>query len=388
MMLTLNKIPLKNIKNHFSRSILLIFLLTLESLSVFYTFSLVDKMKSELEISEQRFGADIIVYPYASLTKISKEKLLMQGTPICYYLSRSVLKKLDNCDHIKELTFQVYILDETGPKPIWIIGIEEDRDFVIRPWLKENHKIPLGENEVFAGSKVTLNNNQVKLFNHNFKVLGQLDTTGSQLDSMVYVSMETLKNIIEISKEQGITDYKKLNPLKSFSSILINTDGPGYVSGVTSWINLHMRKIIAVRSEESLLTSSSSIHSSLQLTITISLILWFILLAALFIAQSMIMKERKKELYVWFSIGASIKKISKIMLLETLILVLSGFMTGFLIFIIYCAAKHLFLDLSIIRIIQISFISLFITLITGTLSSYVTMKYTIKKMNGQMLLTI
>ncbi len=387
-MLTLNKIPVKNIKAHSSRSLLLIFLVALQALCIFYIFSLLGKMKAELEVSEQRFGADIIVYPYASLTKISKKKLLMQGTPVCYYLSRSALKKLDNCDHIKELTFQIYILDESGPESIWITGIEADKDFVIRPWLKGSKKIPLKENEVFAGSKVKTENNLVRLFNQDFKVAAYLDTTGSQLDSMVYVSMETLKNIIELSKALGIADYKKVNPYKSFSAMLINTDGSNYVSGVTSWINLHMRKIVAVRSEETLLSSSSGIHSSLQLTIIISLILWLILIAALFIAQSMTMKERKKELYVWFSIGASSKKISRVMLAEAFLLVLAGFVAGSVIFVIYSLFKGLLLDFSIMSISLIFFLTLFATLLTGLLSSYTSLKITIKKMNSQMLVTV
>lgn len=387
-MLTLNKIPVKNIKMHLSRSILLMVLVTLQTLCVFYTFSLVKKMKAELEISEQRFGADIIVYPYASLTKISKEKLLMQGTPVSYNLSRSVLKKIENCDHIKEISFQVYVLDKTGDKPVWIVGIEADRDFVIRPWLKGSKKIPLRENEVFAGSKVSLENNTVKLFYRDFKVSACLDETGSQLDSMVYVSMETLKNLIDISREEGITDYKKLNPLKSFSAILINTDGPSYVSAVTSWINLHMRKIVAVRSEDTLLSSSSSIHTSMLLTLIISIVLWFILLSALFIAQSMMMRERKKELYVWLSIGASSKKISRVMLLESFYLVFTGFITGFLIFIIYSLFKAFLLDFSIESMIFIFLMTLLLTLLSGLLSSYITLKNTIKKMAGQMLLSI
>ena len=386
-MLTLNKIPEKNIKAHPFRSLLLIFLVAVQTLCFFYTVVLAGQMKSELEISEQRFGADIIVYPYSSLTKISKNKLLMQGTPVCYYLSRSVLKKFDNCAHIKEYSFQVYVLDESGAEPIWITGIEADKDFVIRPWLKDNKKLTLKENEVFAGSNVKAENGFVKLFNHDFKVASNLDTTGSPLDSMVYVSMETLKNIIEISKAQGIKDYKKLNPFKSFSAMLINTDGQNYISSVTSWINLHMRKVIAVRSEETMVSSSNGIHSSLNLTIIISAILWLILFAALFIAQSMIMKERKKEFYVWFTVGASSGKISRVLLSESFLLILTGFLAGFSVFAIFLLFKGLLLDFSVTGLALIFFAALLVSIITGILSSYITLKFTVKKLNCQMLVS-
>jgi len=387
-MFSLNKIPLKNLKAHPVRSLLLIFLIALQSLCIYFTFTQLTKMKKELSISQERFGADVIVYPYASLTKISKKKLLMQGTPICYYLSRAQVKRLSECEHIKELSYQVYIKDESGSQPIWIVGIESDSDFVIRPWVKKGSEIDLKENEVFAGSEVFTSNDNVTLFGKAFSVKAYLDSTGSELDSMVFVSMQTLKNLINLSKELGIETYKKVNPFKLFSSILIKTDGENYVDGVTHWINIHVRKVVAVRSEETLVASASGIQTSLRLTIIICISLWLILLSSLYIAQTMIMKERKKELYVWFTAGASSKKLRRVLLKEASLLLIAASITGFIIFIAFLIFTSSLSDYSFFYLGGLFLSAFLITMLTSLLSSYISIQLAIKKLSGQLLITI
>lgn len=386
--LSLSNIPLKNIKAHPGRSILVIFLITFQALSLLFSFSLLKDMQKELSLSQSRFGADIIVYPYAAMTKLHDEKLIMQGNPICSYHPRSLLTRISENENISKTSFQLYIRDESGKEPIWIVGIEEDKDFVITPWLKNGEKIPLKENEIFAGYKVLAPENKVKLFKKDFPVKARLEKTGSELDSMVFVSIDTLNNLIKLSVELGIDDYKKLNPYKSFSSFLIKTSGKNYVKSVNDWINIHVRKVIAVRSEEALTASTKGIQSGEILTLSISIMLWLVLIAALFIAKSMNVKERKKEFFVWFTVGASSKIISRQIMKESLFEVLPGNLSALVIFTVKSLAFSNMTDFTPLFYILMIIFTLLITLLTGLASSCLSMKITIAKIKGQLLISI
>lgn len=387
-MLSLSHIPLKNIKTHRFRSVLLFTLMIFLTFCLCLIFSLFTKMKSELSLSQKRFGADVIVYPYVSLTKISSKKLLMQGNPVCSYLPLSYLDRIKECEHIKESSYQVYIKDETGEKPLWIVGLEKDKDFVIYPWLRGGKKVDLTENGVFLGSRVTETDGKITLFENDFTVLSRLDETGSELDEIVFVSMETLKNLISLSKKCGVTDYEKLNPFKQFSSLLIKTDGENYVDGVFHWINLHVRKVVATRSEATLVASSSGIKASVSLVMILSFCVWLILLFSLFIAQGLITKERKKEFFVWFTAGASRKIISRVMIKEAFLVFFTGSVFGFAAFFVYLLASKTLFSFSLVQLFAFFTLSVLISTFMGILSSYFSIKLTVKDLDSQMLLEL
>ena len=341
-MISLANIPLKNIKAHPVRSGALAFLSLVQAACVFVTLFLLNSMRADLSLAERRFGADIIVYPYAALTKISSKKLLMQGTPVISYLPRAALKRLSECEHIAQISHQVYLLDETGSEPMWIVGIDTESDFAIRPWIKEGERFLPKDGEVLAGSRVAvaLRGGEVRLFGADFPVTAHLAQTGSPLDGMVFVSMETLSSLVALSKKIGISDYDSVNPQKQFSAVLIKTEDKNYVDGVSHWINLHVRKVVAVRSEEALVAAASGIRGNLIVIVAVALVAWAVILLALFLAQSMMMKERKKELFVWQTAGASQKIISRVMTKESLLVHTAGALAGTILALLVALVKQ------------------------------------------------
>ncbi len=383
-MISLSRIPFKNIQTHPVRNALLAGLTLVQTASLIFILFLLCKMKGELSLAQERFGADIIVYPYVALTKISSKKLLMQGTPVCSYLPRSSVKRLAECEHIQKISYQLYIKDETGEEPVWIVGVDEDSDFVISPWISgTNRKIP-AEGEVLAGAKVPAPEGQVRLFQQDYPLAARLDKTGSELDSMLFVSLETLQLLIARSKELGISSYKSVKPFKQFSSVLIKTEGEQYVEGVNHWINLHVRKVIATRSAESLVAASSGIHTNLGLVIGISVGISLILLVALFIAQNMLMKERKKEFFVWYTAGCSVSLLQSLMMKESFFVHLGGALVGTLLSLA-CIMLFGQAGLSLSGLFPWLLLMLFLSVSLSSLSSATAVHLATRSLSGQML---
>ena len=103
------------------------------------------------------------------------------------------------------------------------------------------------------------------------------------------------------------------------------------VQSVTNWINLYVRKVTAVRSDEALVDTASSIGSQRGVTIGVLGASWLLLLIALIVAQFTLMNEREAEVYVWRSVGASRGAIARVMTGESALIHLVGACGGVLV---------------------------------------------------------
>ena len=97
---------------------------------------------------------------------------------------------------------------------------------------------------------------------------------------------------------------------------------------MTEWINLYVRKSDrrALRCAVAATASDVSTHRSILLGVLGAA--WLILLAALMVAQATLMNERRHEIFVWRSIGASRATIARVMTAESLIVHAAGALAG------------------------------------------------------------
>ena len=328
-MLSLREIPIKNLRTHPVRTVILFVLTLAQAACVFSGIMMMLGMRQELARAQARLGADVLVYPTAAESKISMKSLLMQGTPVEVYRDRSMLDKMEYCDGISAVTHQIYISDTAADgSKIWIYGYEPETDFVISPWLENEKDIQTPAGSVILGSKVAAEKDMITLYKKDWPVAARLEETGSSLDTSVFVCMDTLKELIKASKEAGIDTYASVNPDKQFSSAPVRVIDKSKVSSVADWINIYVRKVTAVRSEETLTQASSGIQSTTKMLAVIAGAAWLVLLAALGITQSMLMKERTGELHVWQAIGASRRIVNRVMLSEAFLVHLAGAVAG------------------------------------------------------------
>ena len=385
-MLSLREIPRKNLRTHPVRTVILFVLTLAQAACVFSGIMMMLGMRQELARAQARLGADVLVYPTAAESKISMKSLLMQGTPVEVYRDRSMLDKMEYCDGISAVTHQIYISDTAADgSKIWIYGYEPETDFVISPWLENEKDIQTPAGSVILGSKVAAEKDMITLYKKDWPVAARLEETGSSLDTSVFVCMDTLKELIKASKEAGIDTYASVNPDKQFSSAPVRVIDKSKVSSVADWINIYVRKVTAVRSEETLTQASSGIQSTTKMLAVIAGAAWLVLLAALGITQSMLMKERTGELHVWQAIGASRRIVNRVMLSEAFLVHLAGAVAGTILagifFLLF--GKGYPLGGTVAAVIA----AVVVTVAAGLFSAWLAVKKASKKLSGQMLLT-
>ncbi len=323
-MFSLRQLPLKNIKAHPVRTgILLLFTIVLV-LCLFCGLIYVLSMKQVLSLTQARLGADVLVYPTQAMSKIHKNGLVMQGSPVMVWKNRSLLERISDCDHIAALSWHLYISDGD----IKITAYEPETDFVISSWLAEGQNFAPPAGTVITGANIDASDHAVMIFQENWPVSGHLLETGSELDEMIFVSIDTLPMLIRAAEAAGLSAYSKIDPQNMFSSALIRVDDKQYTESVTNWINIYIRKATAVRSKETLTKTTSDIQDQITNITKITVFVWVVLIAAQCIVQFMLMGERRRELFVWTVIGSSRRKTKQVLLQEALITHGTGALLG------------------------------------------------------------
>ena len=381
--LSLRRVPLRTIRAHPVRTAVVLVLGLAQAACVFSGLVLVQGARQELSLAERRLGADIVVYPTAALQKIDKDDLTMLGTPVECYRERSMLSRMGSNDDIESVSYQIYIADTAADGGrTWIVGYEPQTDFVIAPWLEEGG--------VVAGSDVDDGGSgTVALFGRPWPVTARLARTGSELDRAVLVDMDTLGRLIDASLDAGVDTYASLDPHRDYSVALVRVADRGRTQSVVDWINIYVRKVTAVGGGELLTGTASAIRGHSGAIAALAGLAWLVVLAALATAQSMLMNQRRGELRVWRTIGASRATIERVMVHEALVVHAAGACAGVALALLLLAVSGPATAgaLAPARVLPAAGAALLVSLLVGCASTWLTVRRAARALDGQELLT-
>lgn len=328
--LSLRRVPLMTIRAHPIRSLIIAVLALAQAACVFGGFILVGAMRAELSLAERRLGADLVVYPTSCLNQVEKKRLLMLGTPVGCHQPRSALARMSSNEDIAAVSYQLYVSETLADGTTrWIVGFEPETDFALSPWIAEGEGSSLPRGSVLVGSAVPGADGQtLSVFGHERPIGAHLLATGSELDDAVFVSMDTLTDMMADARAAGEDIDSSLDPSTQYSAALVRASDSDAIESVTNWINLYVRKVSAVRAAEALSGAASGIRAHRGVAIGVLGATWLVLLGALVIVQVSLMNERIQELAVWRSIGASRSIMSRVMLGESAVLHAAGALAG------------------------------------------------------------
>ena len=328
--LSLRRVPLMTIRAHPIRSLIIAVLALAQAACVFGGLILVGAMRAELTLAERRLGADLVVYPTTCLNQVEKKRLLMLGTPVGCHQPRSALARMSSNEDIAAVSYQLYASETLADGSTrWIVGFEPETDFALSPWIAEGEGTSLPRGSVLVGSAVPGADGQtLSVFGRERPIGAHLLTTGSELDDAVFVSMDTLTDVMADARAAGEDIDASLDPSTDYSAALVRASDSDAIESVTNWINLYVRKVSAVRATEALVGAASGIRAHRGVAIGVLGATWLVLLGALIVVQVSLMNERMQELAVWRSIGASRSIMSRVMLSESSLLHAFGALVG------------------------------------------------------------
>ena len=136
------KLPLKNIISYKKRTIGLILILVILTMSLFGGSIFIKSLNNGLDSLNERLGADIIVLPKDAESEVDLQNLLLQGTPGYFYMDKSILNDLESIEGVDRISAQYFLVSANADccsVKVQIIGFDEETDFTIKPWLHESY---------------------------------------------------------------------------------------------------------------------------------------------------------------------------------------------------------------------------------------------------------
>ena len=327
-----NSLPVKNISRRPFRSSALILLSFLLCFLITGGSLIIYGLQSGLHSLQSRLGADLMVVPYEATTKADIGNIVLQGNTGYFYMDKKKLEEIRNLEGVGKISAQFFLASCSASccsTKVQIIGIDPQTDFTIQPWIEKSYgknpaylEILVGNSlNAFAGDTMTFYGTKVK-------VVGKLAKTGTYLDTSVFCGPDTIRTLITAAKERKMFDFGNLDPNKIVSCIMVDTADGYSVDEVMNEINLHVRKVRAIRTAEMIANVSDQLEGTSSIATALTVAVWILSLIILSLAYTMMTRERRKEFALLRVMGASGKMLSGILLIESFLLSAVGSVMG------------------------------------------------------------
>ena len=326
-------LALKNLIRNPGRTTALTLLILLLALALFGGGTVVRSLQNGLDSLEARLGADIIVVPATAASKTDLNNLYLQGTTGYFYMNADRVSRIAEAEGIEKLSTQLFLASmraDCCSIPVQVIGLDQETDFSVRPWITQSYQQELGLYDVVAGCKVNAQvGESVKLFGESCRVVARLAETGTGLDTAIYADMSTLRLLLKAGQELGQILKISGDADQVVSAVYIKVRDGYDVQAVTDYINVHSRnKYKAVRTRSMVTDVSDSLSRISSIIGWLVAAIGALAVLVLLIAFTMLTNERKREFAVLRVCGASRRMLAGMLRREALALGALGALCG------------------------------------------------------------
>ena len=323
----------KNITRRRTQSVLTVTITMLTVMVFVMVLGVFQTVNQGLALSRERLGADAILIPrYATA---DGSDLLFTAIPENIYMPIEVVEQAKALDGIAAMTPQFYCqtleLSCCAPgEPARIIGYDSSTDFILKPYLDEEHQDGITEGELIIGSNFEdddLVGSNYLILGTKMRVVSMLQATGAGMDSTFFMDIKNAQDLClqsDILREGWTTK----DPHDYISVIMIKfadgTDPNAFVKQVEE----------SGMEAKCILTGDTiaSLQSQLEVTMQVMFALWVasLLIAVLSLVGrfNALAKERKKEIGLLRAIGLKKGQVFGLIIGETCTMALMGGLLG------------------------------------------------------------
>ncbi len=322
----------RNLTGRPVRSIAMIALAAVLGALMYAGTVLTGAVQSGFESMQLRLGADIMVVPYAAVTKKNFDNEFLLGSAGAYYMPGENADKIAQMEGVTKVSTQFFLTDveaEFCEEPLHLMGYDPETDFCVTPWITSSAKKDALAPGAVIGSKVGAEAGDIiSFYNMPLKVTGKMDETGTDFDTSIYVDMDTIRDLAEASGDEVLTDRIRMNDGNAVTAVLVDVAAGYDIESVLNDINIHIKKVRALQSKGMVTGEASSMKGAARTIGILTAVIWVIALAVTCAVSVMMTSERKKEFAVLRVMGASRKKLSFIALTEGTGLSFAGSVIG------------------------------------------------------------
>jgi len=325
-------LSLKNLSRRPGRTAALVLLTAFIAFSVLGGSIVVSSLRRGLNSLEDRLGADIIVLPSSAQSKVSFEKLFLQGTTGAFYMDASVLDEVLDTPGVAAAAPQTFLASlkaDCCSVKIQVIGIDPEKDFTVQPWIQESYARDIGEMEVAVGCSVEAGVGEIiRIYDERCRAVARLAPTGTGLDTAVYCTMDTMNTLLQAAESKGISHKITSDGDRQISAVYVKAQEGADIDQLNSYLNGHIRKVTAVRTRSMITQVSDSLAGVTRTVRILIAAVWALAVIILLIVFAMMTAERRREFAVLRLIGMSRRALSRMLLTESLLCSAMGALIG------------------------------------------------------------
>ncbi len=328
-MKSIGGLPIRNIIKRPARSVALMIIAAFLAFSAFGGTLMVMSLSNGLDSLSMRLGADIVVVPYSATSKVSYDSVIIQGKPGQFYMDAKYYEEIkEEIEGIDKITAQFYLASAKASccsARLQLIGFDPETDFTIQPWIEKSYENELSLYDAVVGSDVTPNSDMtIEIYGKTLHVQASLDKTGTELDNALYVNTDTMKQLILAHNEKNPNQERTVDPEKVVSSVLIKVMDGYDIDSVVGDINLHVRQVKAIRTQNMISDVSDSLSGVSGMIGVLTAAVWVLSFVIMAIAFTMMMNERRREFAVLRVIGVSRARLAGFIFKENALLTFAG----------------------------------------------------------------
>ena len=311
------------------RSLGLVILTAIASATLLSSVIFSKSLDAGLEQLSSRMGADVLIVPYSG--EAEDQSVLLQGHLSHRTLPREILEFTRKLPGVKIASPQFYFTTLSASccdKKVNIIGFDSKTDFTIKPWIRNTYKNEFKPGYVIAGSDIDVERGGIiKFFDKEFTVVGTLEPLGNKLDQAIFADIETIELLREAAASKGYNFISEGEP----SAILVNLEKGADFEKLSQTIHEQFDDLHIIP-RKNMFDSVIATADSFKIVVWIvSGFFLFVVIVAVYIAFSVSTNERKREFATLLIIGATRKKLTNIVLGESLLASGSGALAGTLL---------------------------------------------------------
>lgn len=285
-------------------------------------------LQAGIESLSARMGADLLVVPQGQGKKI--ENVLLRAVPSTFYLPENIIDRVKKVPGVNQVSGQLFIssLDaQCCSVKVQLIGIDQDTDFVVEPWLRAKVDRRLKDNEVIVGNYIFgAIGSTIRFYNHDFTIVGQLEPTGMGFDSSVFMTLDAARALGKVAMPEKADEIGK-----SVSSVLVRVNSDIEPIQVSDGIldELGMRSgVNFVYASNMMSDTAAKLRRIVNIMYSTAAGLWVVAALILFVVFFFAFNERQREFATLRALGAPKRTVVTMVMLEALLISVVGTALG------------------------------------------------------------
>ena len=314
------------------RSTALLLLAAVLSMAICAGTCVVQSLENGFASMRNRMGADIMVVPYAALSRKNFDNEILLGNTGNFNMPLENAEEISGMEGVKNLSVQYYLTSvetDVCDTPVYLTAYDPQTDFTVAPWILQKDGGSIDPFDVVAGSSIRAEVGDVlTIFNTEVTVAAKLDRSDTDYDSTLFADMETIRALALASGDEALISGMQTDDGGTVSTILVDVADGYDIESVKNDINIHIKKIRALQSKNVLTGISSGMNGVSGTAKILMAAVWVIAMGVMAAAFIMMTGERRREFAVLRILGASGKKLNAIVLGEGITLSGAGAAAG------------------------------------------------------------